>query len=76
MGLPLQCIAGQAIMPDPVNASFRRNQTRKTRGNKVLPWVFPGWWLLRHGGGYREGVVIRHNGLTELDLTVTYRWTF
>ena len=27
-------------------------------------------------GGSREGVVIRHNGLTKWDLTVTHGWTF
>jgi len=43
---------------------------------RVLPWVFSDWWTPSHGGGYREGVVIRHNELIELDLTVTHGWTF
>jgi len=54
----------------------RRNQTQNRHRGWCCRGYFPDWWPPHPCGGSREGVVNRHNGLTELDLTVTYRWTW
>jgi len=44
-----------------VNGGTVPPDTRMT----VVPWVSPDWWIPPEGGVSREGVVNRHNRLTE-----------
>ena len=48
-------------MPDSVNGATMPPDT----GVTVVPWENPDWWIPSYGGVSREGVVIRHNRLTE-----------
>jgi len=77
---PIRGYPGRHRLPVRIDGVFMRTAHRRNRPkrhrNTVLPWVSSNWWTPSNGGGYREGVVIRHNELTELDLTITHGWTY